>query len=126
LAEDISLTRAGGNLLGVTWNFTPFDPLDTVDAGQFNDGFGSGTNGLFLANGTGSLDRFDQAVTTVVGQSYTLHFLFINNPLGDGANDGPSELLVSASNTVPEPGSLILMGLGLLGIGFFGRRRLAL
>lgn len=122
-AEDISLTSGGGNLLGTTWTFTPFDPLDTVDAGQFNDGFGSGTNGLFFADGTGHLDEFDQLVTTVVGDSYSLNFLFINNPGGGGADNGPSELVVSA-DAAPEPASVILSGLGLLAAGIRARRRL--
>lgn len=121
-AYDISLTSGGGNLLGVTWNLTPYNPSDTVDAGQFADGYGSGTNGLYFANGVGSLDKFDQVVGTVIGRTYTLNFLFSNYPLAVGAGNAPSELVVSAAAT-PEPTSLILMGLGLSGVGLFRRRR---
>lgn len=109
-AEDISLTSGDGNLLGTTWIFTPFHTLDTVDAGQFNDGFGSGTNGLYFANGVGDLDRFDQLVSTVAGRSYTLDFVFINNPDDNGANNAPSELVVSAI-AVPEPSTFWLVSL---------------
>ena len=123
-AEDISLTSGGGNLLGTTWTFTPFDTLDTIDSGQFDDGFGSGTNGLFFANGTGRLDEFDQLVTTVVGDSYSLDFLFINNPRGPSGDSGPSELIVSGSGATPEPASIILSGLGLLAVGLLTRRKL--
>jgi hypothetical protein len=53
-------------------------------------------------------------VATVVGKTYTLDFLFINNPYTGGSYNAPSELLVSASNvSVPEPSSAVLMLLGI-------------
>lgn len=119
-AEDISLTSGAGNLLGATWIFAPFDPLDTVDASQFNDGFGSGTNGLYFANGTGRLDQFEQLIGTVVGQTYTLDFVFINYPFSAGAGNAPSELLVSES-AVPEPSTFALLAAALVAIGALSR-----
>lgn len=116
-AEDISLTSGGGNLLGTMWEFTPYIPADTTDAGQFNDGFGTGTNGLYFANGVGFLDRFDQVVTTVPGQTYTLDFDFINDPAHVGSS--PSELIVSET-TAPEPASGILVALAFAGLAVLG------
>ena len=119
-AEHISLTSGSGNLLGQTWTFTPFFPFDTIDAGQFNDGFGPGTNGLFFANDVGDLDRFNQVISTVVGQTYTLDFLFSNLP---APNNAPSELIVSATTAVPEPSSIILLGPAVASVGLCRRRR---
>jgi hypothetical protein len=119
-AEDISLTSGAGNLLGATWIFAPFTPFDTVDAGQFNDGFGSGTNGLFFANGTGRVDQFEQLIGTVVGQTYTLDFLFSNYPGSVGSGNQPSELLVSES-AVPEPSTFVLLAAALAVIGALSR-----
>jgi hypothetical protein len=121
-AYDISLTSGGGNLLGETWTFTPYYPFDPSDAGQFADGDGSGTNALFFANGVGALDKFDQVVDTVPGRTYTVNFLFSNYPLAAGAGNAPSEFIVAA-DPMPEPRSVILMGIGLLGVGLFARRR---
>lgn len=105
----ISLTSGGGNLLAQTWTFTPYNPADTVDAGQSADTYGTGTNGLFFADGVGRLDRFDQVVPTVAGKTYTLNFLFSNYPFGPGSGNAPSELVVSASNATPAPASVIVI-----------------
>jgi hypothetical protein len=116
-AEDITLTTGGGsNLLGETWTYTPAP--SGPDAFQFSDGHGTGTNGLSLGGVTaGSFDQFDQTVSTVVGDTYDLSFLFSE----DGT--GPSAFVVSTSNigssiAAPEPGtlSLMLVGLGVLGL----------
>jgi hypothetical protein len=120
-AEDISLTSGDGNLLGLTWIFTPFNPLDTTDSGQYDDGFGSGTNGLFFANGVGDLDRFDQVVSTVVGDTYTLDFKF-SNPASP--NNAPSEL-IALETPIPEPPSAVLVVLATGGIGLVTRWRVS-
>jgi PEP-CTERM motif len=122
-AEDISLTSGGGNLLGETWIYTPY-AHNPACSGQFDDGFGTGTNGLALACGVDHFAYFDQVVDTVVGQTYTLDFLFSNYPFGPGSGNEPSELIVSET-TVPEPSSVILLGLAVVCVGLCARRRLS-
>jgi hypothetical protein len=122
-AYDISLTHGGGNLLGENWTFTPYNLSDNTDAGQFVDAYSTGTNALYFANGVGQLDEFDQEFRTVIGQTYTLDFLFSNYPLTVGAGNAPSELIVSA-NATPEPKSVILTVLGLSGLVLLSSRRL--
>lgn len=115
-ATDITLTTGGGsNLLGENWTYTPA-PSGAL-AFQYDDGYGKGTNALDFGGVTvDSYDQFDQTITTVVGQTYDLSFLFTED------YTGPSEFVVSASDTdpvlaTPEPGtlSLMLVGLGVLG-----------
>lgn len=122
-ALDISLRALGGgpNLLAQNWVYTPA-PIHPM-AGQFNDGFGSGTNGLNFASGTvGSFDRFDQLVSTTTGQIYRLNFLFNQN------SQGPSDFVVSGASApapapVPEPSSLALLGLGATALAVAAYRR---
>jgi hypothetical protein len=115
-ATDISLTSGGGsNLLGEYWTLTP--AASGSDAGQYIDGYGTGTNAVYFSGlSAGYYDQFDQLVSTVVGQTYDLSFLFTEQ------GSGPSSFIVSATGT-PEPASMFLFGSGLLGVTIAARRR---
>lgn len=121
-AEDIELidtTAGSANLFGPTWNFT--QAACGSDASQFGDGYGSGTNGVVFGGVClGSFDTYDQDVTTVVGDQYSLSFLFSQT------NPNDSEFTVSATNDstgAPEPASMFLFGSGLVGATIAARKR---
>jgi len=114
-AQDIFLTSSGAtNLLGEDWTFTP--AASGSDTYQADDGYGTGTNGLaFGGVSLGYYDQYDQLVSTVVGDTYTLNFLYSNSTV----ISAPSSFIVSASdisNVTPEPASIFLFGSGLLGV----------
>jgi hypothetical protein len=121
----IGLTATGGstNLLGSHWTFTPASSGSTA----FTLKDGTSVPGLLFEGAVeGSFDTFSQTVSTSVGQSYTLSFLFEN-----GSPNAPGELVVSASGikvldpqvAAPEPASLTLCGLGAIGLLGYGWRR---
>jgi hypothetical protein len=138
---DVAVTQGdtGRNLLGSRWTFTA--AAQGSDAFTFKDptyipalAFGGVSAGYY--------DTFSQVVETVIGDSYTLSFLFTNNAYGPASADGPSGLLVSyhpdgplpgggsgggAGSTwntgVPEPSTWAMMLLGFAALGYAGQRR---
>ena len=108
-----------------------FDPATATLSGKFatdNSGFIRLNNGPNLATCGSSCFS--------VGQTFTINgtgFLAGVNTFQIGVNNEGdptafrlefTSATVSASGTVPEPGSLGLLGLGLAGLGFLARRRL--
>jgi hypothetical protein len=124
-ATSIELTLAGSgpNLLGEDWTFTPA-PFGSF-ASTFDDGTGVPTLDFegFIED---SFDTFSQTVATQIGQSYSITFLFLNDP----ESPTTGELVVSATGTAssasaPEPSTLVMSSMltGLFG-GVWIHRRL--
>jgi hypothetical protein len=113
----------GPNLLGSSWTFTP--AAEGSDSGTFYDGT-SVPALVFGGTVVGDYDTFSQSFATTVGQSYTVDFLFSNDPGDDDPEDSsPSGFMVTTSaSAVPEPSSIALMGIACLsGLAFAYRPR---
>jgi len=112
--------RVGSNSLvtidPITGSMTPLNglPFETGDVGGMATDFSTGTSyfGTSLLNGSNSLYSFDL-------------FTGAYNSIGQfsGLNDDVGISGLAASSVVPEPGTLMLLGSGLLGLGFFRRRK---
>jgi hypothetical protein len=91
------------------------------DLGTITNGFGAGF--LDVAFGGGLADAHFDTNQQPSGQDVNLNSDFGLTPSGSNSNwplDGTADLDLVA---VPEPGTLGMLGLGLLGLGFYARRR---
>ena len=113
------------NLLGQTFTYAPASVSPLAD--QNNVGI-YGTNNLRFAGGSStSYDTFTQTITTTVGSTYNLSYLFTNQACR-GCSAVPNGLRITASEpgivgAVPEPTTWAMMLLGFGGIGFEMRRQ---
>jgi len=96
------------------------------------DAFVNSTNvGNFTINAnTPGLYQFSYSFGPIAGDSYSLE-LVATNTISDGAGsfslalaDQVSFATLSGTPAIPEPSTVVLMGLGLIGLGYAGRRKL--
>jgi hypothetical protein len=57
--------------------------------------------------------------------NYVVGFTGQNGLFGEGHGDFQDVVIELSASTVPEPGTIAIMGLGLAGLGILGRRRFA-
>ncbi len=120
---NIRLAPTGGstNLLGTSFAYT----AAACGAAAGEGSLGSfGTNDLFFQGGCeGSYDSLAQTVSTTIGASYTLGFVFSNISNGSPLPNGLRIFATDATAPVPEPATWAMMLVGLGAIGFSLRRR---
>ncbi|MGA3190395.1 MAG: hypothetical protein ABSF22_25095 [Bryobacteraceae bacterium] len=111
---------ASGNLLGSTWTFTP------AASGSLSNTFDDGTSVPALEFASvvpGDYDTYSQALSTVVGSTYSVDFDFSNS-----SNKAPSGFIVAFSDGIvatPEPAETLPLLALMLGLVFAMRKRVA-
>ena len=123
---DATLFQTLNTVAGTTYTIQFYlDNTSNADAGNPNDfsaTFGS-TIGFTETNAPASSYAVETFTALATGPTTTLTFTF-ENVLGDFDLDSVSVVAVPTTSAVPEPGSLMLLGTGVMGFLGVARRRL--
>lgn len=98
-----------------TWNQSILDVVGGAFNGECSNAVGSSSSTHALTNGVGYLEN--ECGSTILTGFGSPDILFDNNMAAVYSSEDPGP------DPVPEPSTILLLGSGLLGLGWYGRKR---
>ncbi|WP_225314433.1 PEP-CTERM sorting domain-containing protein [Marinobacter halotolerans] len=120
LYEGIERFNTGTSALGSTWSTVYSGGLGNIDFGFSSVKSGGAFAGSVSNLGSGNLAPEFNFTIFEGGEDYMILSLDDNNQIDDNHDD---MLIMVKASQIPEPGTLALLGLGLVGLGVARKRK---